>query len=110
MPTLVFVHADGREESRSAVLGQSVMECAVDGRVGGMRGQCGGAATCGTCHCYVDAAWHRHLLPPIDDEVDLLPYLPHVRANSRLACQIRVSAALDGIRIGLPPDQSSDQA
>lgn len=105
MPRVTFVHADGTRSTYRAALGRSIMECALDAQVQGIRGQCGGAATCGTCHCYVAAPWWEVLPPATGNEADLLPFLLEPRANSRLACQITLTAALDGITVTLPERQ-----
>ncbi|MCB1744929.1 MAG: 2Fe-2S iron-sulfur cluster binding domain-containing protein [Gammaproteobacteria bacterium] len=97
-----FVHPDGRIEERLGVAGESVMECAVDHEVEGIVAQCGGAAICGTCHCHVMPAWRARLEPPDEVELELLGYLEGHDADSRLACQIVLSAELDGIEVRLP--------
>jgi 2Fe-2S ferredoxin len=38
------------------------------------------------------------------DEDDLLDSSDHRRAISRLSCQIRLSAALDGLRVTIAPE------
>ena len=35
----------------------------------------------------------------------MLDFAPEVRASSRLSCQLRMSAALDGIVLNLPKSQ-----
>ncbi len=105
MPRVTFVHPDGREETHAAPVAHSVLDCALDNAVPGLLGQCGGAAICGTCQCYVAAEWFP-LLPRADDvEQELLPYLFEPRPASRLACQIRLTEGLDGLRVLLPVRQ-----
>ena len=102
---MTFINSDGTRQTHTAAVGRTIMDCALDNRVAGIRGQCGGAATCGTCHCYVLSAW-RELIPPASgDEADLLPLLFGPRADSRLACQITLTDALDGITVALPERQ-----
>ena len=105
MPRVTFIHPDGQRESHAAPVGQSVMDCALDNRVANLLGRCGGAPTCATCHCYVDEFWYLRLPKKIGDEADLLEFVFEPRWNSRLACQIRLSDALDGITITLPARQ-----
>ena len=102
VPTVIFVHADGREQACTAVDGTTVLDCALDAGVQGLGGQCGGAATCGTCHCYVAPGFMARVGPPEGDEADLIPWLDAPQANSRLACQIRLTADLDGLRVWIP--------
>ena len=56
---------------------------------------CGGMALCATCH--VDVVSGAEDLPePSDAELDMLDTLPNAGFNSRLACQIRIGANLEG--------------
>ena len=82
-----------------------MLDCALDNAVAGLLGQCGGAAICGTCQCYVEAQWWPLLAQADDVEQELLPYLFEPRPVSRLACQIRLTDALDGLRVLLPVRQ-----
>jgi 2Fe-2S ferredoxin len=101
---VVFEHADGSREAHEAPAGQSIMDCAVDHAVRGIRGQCGGGCTCGTCHCWIDAGWRGRVPPPGADELELLDYLPDRRDESRLACRVVLEPALDGIVVVIPPE------
>ncbi|WP_353185418.1 2Fe-2S iron-sulfur cluster-binding protein [Parapedobacter lycopersici] len=59
---------------------------------------CGGMALCATCHIQViDGA--DQLAPLTEAELDMLDTLPDAADNSRLSCQIRMSPALDGLKI-----------
>ena len=104
MVRVVFQHADGSRESFDAPAGHSIMDCAVDHAVRGIRGQCGGGCTCGTCHCWIGAPWRGRLPAPTADEAELLDYLPGRCPDSRLACRILLSATLDGIEVEIPPE------
>lgn len=68
-----------------------------------IKAECGGCASCATCHVYVDEEWIPRLHPMRDDEQDLLDTAPDVRDNSRLSCQILMSEELDGLRLALAP-------
>ena len=66
-----------------------------------VEGTCGGMALCASCHCYIESA---HKLPiPSEDEEDMLDQAFFVEENSRLACQIKLSADLDGLIVHLAP-------
>jgi len=56
---------------------------------------CGGMALCATCHVQVLEGEER-LPSPNDAELDMLDTLPNATVTSRLACQIRMSDALEG--------------
>ena len=73
------------------------MEGAFNHQLAGMLAECGGAAACGTCHSYIDADWLDKLPVTEDLEEAMLCAVPRRRSNSRLACQIRVTAELEGI-------------
>ena len=104
-PSIVFVLADGRRERHPVAIGDTVLDCALDNGVPGLVGQCGGACNCSTCHCYVDAPWFEGLPAMIDDERALLEYVWQRRHNSRLACQVWMTAALDGMVVYMPERQ-----
>lgn len=81
--------------------GDSVMQLA---RAAGLPvlGECNGSLACATCHVIVDDAW-AGLLPPIgDDEDAMLDTVFDLSPTSRLSCQIRLTDALDGVRVRLP--------
>ena len=62
---------------------------------------CGGMALCATCHIHVVEGLEQ-LPEPMDDELDMLDTLPVVAAESRLACQLKIGAPIDGIKIKFP--------
>lgn len=59
---------------------------------------CGGMALCATCHIQVLEGMDE-LGPRSDAELDMLDTLPDADDQSRLACQIRLTPALDGLKI-----------
>ena len=105
MPSVTYIQADGSESTCEVGVGVSVLDGALDNGIGGFIGQCGGAATCGTCHCYIEPPWRARLPPAAGNEADLLPFLDDVLPGSRLACQIRVDDTLDGLEVHLPAKQ-----
>ena len=64
-----------------------------------VEGTCGGLALCASCHCYVRTG--HHLPTPSDDEESMLDQVPYVDDNSRLACQIKVTADIEGLVLEL---------
>lgn len=105
MPKILFVEHDGTPHAVETEAGKSLMQSAVDNLVPGIVGDCGGGCSCATCHGYVDAPWRDRLPPPGPDEAMMLEGVPERRPGSRLTCQIRASAALDGIVVRLPRSQ-----
>ena len=106
MPKVTFVHPDGARETKVAQTGRTLMDCALDNNVPGIKAQCGGGCTCSTCHCYVMAPWDRALAAPTGDEVDMLEFVWQPRAGSRLSCQIVITDDLDGMVVEIPQRQS----
>ena len=72
LPRVVFVQPDGSRETHCVAVGASVMDCAVDNGVPGIRAQCGGGCTCSTCHGIVDAQWFARVGEAVGDERDIL--------------------------------------
>lgn len=106
MPRVTYVQSDGSALTCRLAEGASVMDGALDNGVPGIKAQCGGGCTCATCHCYVRSPWFEKLPEPIQDETDMLAYVWEPRANSRLSCQVRVTAELDGMIVDVPQEQA----
>jgi 2Fe-2S ferredoxin len=86
--------------------GESLMQAAVAANVRGVEADCGGLLTCATCHVYVREPFAAQLPPPQDDELGMLEFTASPRRpNSRLSCQIELTAALDGLTVDLPANQ-----
>lgn len=100
-----YVAHDGTRHTIDVADGQTLMEGATANVVPGIDGDCGGCAACGTCHVHVDAAWLDAAGPATDVEKDMLQFADGVAADSRLSCQIRMRADLDGIVVHLPESQ-----
>ena len=105
MPTITYIAADGERSSVQAAVGMSVMRAAVMNGVPGIDADCGGACACATCHILVDPDWAARLPPPAQMESDTLEMVTNPQANSRLSCQVIVSAALDGLVVHTPASQ-----
>ena len=103
MPMVVFVQPDGRRETHAAAAGLTVMDCAVDNAVAGIRAQCGGGCTCSTCHAIIDERWFARVGEATGDERDILEFTPGRQSRSRLTCQIVLRDELDGLIVHLPP-------
>lgn len=96
---------DGSERVIEADNGIALMDTLRDSGAG-VDGTCGGACACGTCHVYVASGWAERLPPKSEDEqmmLEAIGELVEVRPNSRLSCQIQVSAALAGLSVEIGP-------
>ncbi|MFK4503125.1 2Fe-2S ferredoxin [Bradyrhizobium japonicum] len=106
MPAITFIHADGKSDRVETSGDESAMQAATRHGLDGILAECGGNAMCATCHVYIDAAWLARLPAMADDEDALLDGTAAERLpNSRLACQIMISPALDGLVLRLPERQ-----
>ncbi|MBP2559035.1 2Fe-2S ferredoxin [Neorhizobium galegae] len=106
MTKLTIVAFDGTRFDIEAEQGSTVMENAVRNSVPGIEAECGGACACATCHVYVDEAWTEKVGPPAPMEEDMLDFAFEVKPNSRLSCQIKVKADLDGLVVNVPERQA----
>ena len=106
MTAITFVLADGTHASFDAQSGDTLLDVALDNKIPGIVGQCGGGCTCCTCHVWIDSRWKEALPPAHRDEEDMLVYAWARDERSRLACQISVSASLAGIVVEVPEQQA----
>ena len=105
MPKITFIDAKGESRSTVAEIGSTVMENAIKNAIPGIEAECGGACACATCHVYVDAAWAGKVGKAEQMEEDMLDFAYDVRPTSRLSCQIKVRADLDGLIVSTPDKQ-----
>jgi 2Fe-2S ferredoxin len=105
MPRVVFTEPGGRRREVDAPVGITLMEAARQQGVQGVVAQCGGACACATCHVYIDPAWMAKLEPREDMEEGMLETAWEPRDNSRLSCQVHITAALDGLEVTVPERQ-----
>jgi ferredoxin, 2Fe-2S len=105
MPKIVFDEPGGGRREIDAPLGLTLMEVARQHGVQGVVAQCGGACMCATCHVYIDPAWADRLAPREEMEEGMLESAWEPRDNSRLSCQIHITADLDGLHVTVPKRQ-----
>ena len=107
MPKVIYVTDTGQEHVVDAAAGESVMAAAVKNGVPGIIGECGGNASCATCHVYVRDEFAALVGEPDETEDDLLELgVGDRRPSSRLSCQISVTAELEGLTVDLPDEQA----
>jgi 2Fe-2S ferredoxin len=103
---VIYLGSAGREYAVDAAIGDTVMAAAVRNGVPGIIAECGGNCSCATCHVWVGEEFAPLVGPPNDMEEDLLDMaVSERRSTSRLACQIRITEALDGLTVEIPPEQ-----
>lgn len=101
-----YVHAVDRDGSVNRLAVDETMTLMEVLRGAGLsvEARCGGAAKCATCHVYVGDPWFEELRPATDFETGTLCRRGvDVRANSRLACQIKWTPELEGIQLTVAP-------
>jgi ferredoxin, 2Fe-2S len=105
MAKITFIQHNGSEQTVDGVPGMTVMETAIKHEVAGIDADCGGACACATCHVYIEPEWREKTGTRQAMEEDMLDFAFDVRDSSRLSCQIKVSDALDGLRVKVPEKQ-----
>jgi ferredoxin, 2Fe-2S len=107
MPVITYVEHSGRLHAVDVPIGRSVMEGGRGAGVEGIVAECGGSCSCATCHVYVRPDWVERLPPPESMESDMLDFaLAADPVRSRLSCQLRVTAELDGLVVDVPGKQA----
>ena len=105
MPQVTYVEHDGTEHRVEVEEGLSVMHGAVDNGVPGIDADCGGQCACATCHVFVDEAWLERTGDKGEQEESMLSFAAAAQPNSRLSCQIEMTADLDGLVVRMPEAQ-----
>ena len=108
MVHVTFVTAQDEKLAVEGAEGQCLLELAQN--VGmPLEGTCEGQMACSTCHVIVAPEWFDRLPPAVDDEEDMLDLAAGVTRTSRLACQITLTAQLDGIEVRIPAESRDMQ-
>jgi 2Fe-2S ferredoxin len=105
MPKLT-VRRDGFDTVLDIAEDTSVMQAVTSSGVPGILAVCGGEMACATCHVYVEDGPLDRLPAVGDEENDMLDCVAAPRqANSRLSCQLPMTAATDGLVVRIAPVQ-----
>ncbi len=104
-----FTSACGTETREvSANAGDRLLEVAQnDGQP--LEGTCEGQMACSTCHIIVAAEDFARLPPAREEEEDMLDLATGATRTSRLACQIILTEAMDGLTVRIPPESRNMQ-
>ena len=105
MPIIHFDLADGTRKSIDGESGTPLMHIAVRNGIDEILAECGGACCCATCHVHVAPGWIDKLPDMDEDERDMLEFAEDVDEYSRLSCQIKISADIDGLVVRVPESQ-----
>ena len=96
MPRVTYITPSGQEIVVENAEG-NLMTTAVQNRVEGIDGDCGGVCSCATCHVHVDPEWVEKVGPPSDIEKGMFELEENAADNSRLGCQVKLTPELDGL-------------
>ena len=99
--TITFIDPRGQPVAAAAAPGDTLLRV---GQAAGLplEGTCEGQMACSTCHVIVAADWFDQLPPAAEEEEDMLDFAAGARRTSRLACQIELTPALDGLTVSVP--------
>jgi ferredoxin, 2Fe-2S len=106
MPKITYIEPNGNQAVVDLAEGWTLMQGATTNGVDGMDAECGGSCACATCHCYVESHADQLTAPTEAEENMLANVAADRRANSRLACQIKATADMDGMVVRMPATQS----
>jgi ferredoxin len=101
MIPVTFLTADGNATAAQGVEGARLLDVA-QAAGQSLEGTCDGDMACATCHVMIDPTDFARLPPASAEEEDLLDLAPAATRYSRLACQIRLSAALGALTVRVP--------
>lgn len=105
MPNVVFILNDGRRRHVKARAGTSLMEAGLRSMIEGIDAKCRGNCVCVTCHVHVAPEWWAITGAPSPMEEFMLDFADGVDEGSRLACQVRLTEACDGLEVRVPARQ-----
>jgi 2Fe-2S ferredoxin len=107
MPRVTYISHDQKATTLDIPVGTSVMQAAILHGIDGIVAECGGSCMCATCHVYVQGE-QSGVTPAMQPDEDAMleatasPRLP----NSRLSCQLVMTAEMDGLVVHLPELQT----
>lgn len=106
MVAIRFIAVDGSEQVIDATCGLSLMENAIANGIETIEAVCGGNAYCGTCRVHVEPDWRGVTGAVTEIELPMIETSGDTDPGVRLACQIPVTPALDGLVVRTPASQS----
>jgi ferredoxin, 2Fe-2S len=105
MARITYIEFTGKKHELDITPGLSIMQGAIANNVRGVIAECGGACSCATCHVYIDESWVDRLEKKSEEEEAMLDAVCDQQPNSRLSCQIKVTAEIEGLIVKLPAKQ-----
>lgn len=109
MVRVTFISADGEQRQQVDAPAGSVLLDVAQAAGQPLEGTCEGQMACSTCHVIVDAADFAKLKAASEAEEDMLDLAAAATRTSRLACQIILEDALDGLTVRMPGESYNMQ-
>ena len=106
---VTFIHADGEGRTEAEARPGDVLLDVAQQYLLPLEGTCEGQMACSTCHVIVDRADFDRLPPASEMEEDMLDLAAGARRTSRLACQIVLTEAMDGLTVHIPGESRNMQ-
>ena len=89
---------DGNTVTVDAKEGMTLLEVAEENNIP-VSSPCGGNLACGQCHVIIDEEYFSKTGGISEREQDVLDFVPYVTDTSRLACQVKITPELDGMKV-----------
>ncbi|HTV34565.1 MAG TPA: 2Fe-2S iron-sulfur cluster-binding protein [Methylocella sp.] len=105
MVKITYIDSSGQARTVEGAESATVMETAIRNDIPEITAECGGGCACATCHVYIAEKWLGLTGKPSSQEEDMLDFAYNVQPNSRLSCQIKITAELDGLTVHTPDRQ-----
>jgi ferredoxin len=109
MVNVRFISSDGQSVREMAAAVGDCLLAVGQGDGQPLEGTCEGQMACSTCHVIVDADWFPKLPRAREEEEDMLDLATGATRTSRLACQIMLTEALNGLTVRIPPESRNMQ-
>lgn len=107
MGTEITFIVQGQERIVNASRGPSVMDVAVRAGIPGIVGECGGNASCATCHVYLPDSRVEEFPVMSEEEDEMLDEsFAERRDTSRLACQLPLECVGTNLCVTVPDSGS----
>ncbi|MGB1581952.1 MAG: 2Fe-2S iron-sulfur cluster-binding protein, partial [Nevskiales bacterium] len=104
------IEHSGNVHLLAATSGVSLMKAALDNEVPGIGSDCGGRGDCTACNIRLSPEWRERVGVAEGKEGEVLATVSGCDEGSRLACQIILSDAHDGLIATLPQNHQAGSA
>jgi 2Fe-2S ferredoxin len=108
MPRFTVETRDGERREVAGKDGATLMKAIRKSGVEELIARCGGGCACATCHVYVTLPEGASLPDVGLGESRMLAMSPHRMLASRLSCQVKLEAGLEGMHVVIAPEDLSD--